>query len=62
MFPPPTGNVPIHTLAKKRKYSYVWQCCRCGYPSIPYRATSCPTCGIGRCGNCRTTKVQVYER
>lgn len=49
----------IQTHASKKKHTYVWQCCYCGYPSIPYRSTACPSCGYGRCGNCSITKIQV---
>ncbi|KAJ4988336.1 hypothetical protein SVAN01_06114 [Stagonosporopsis vannaccii] len=45
--------------AAKKKATYVWQCCYCGYPSIPYRTGGCPGCGYARCGNCCITKVQV---
>lgn len=61
--------------AARKKHTYVWQCvgihtleiqashntsqCCCGYPSIPYRSASCPSCGYGRCGNCCVTKIQV---
>ncbi|KAH7355826.1 hypothetical protein BKA66DRAFT_266426 [Pyrenochaeta sp. MPI-SDFR-AT-0127] len=63
---PPSGlspprqclDVPFQTFAKKR-HTYVWQCCYCAYPSIPYKATACPSCGYGRCGNCVTSKVQL---
>lgn len=51
-------DVPFQTCAKK-KYAFVWQCCYCAYPSIPYKATACPSCGYGRCANCLTSKVQL---
>ncbi|KAH6612475.1 hypothetical protein C7974DRAFT_405635 [Boeremia exigua] len=55
------GDCPsINTLvSSKKKHTYIWQCCYCGYPSIPYRSSACPRCGSGRCGNCLITKVQV---
>jgi len=48
-----------HTLAGKKKHTYVWQCCYCGYPKIAYRSNGCPSCGYARCGNCSITKVTV---
>jgi hypothetical protein len=51
------GRIQVPTA--KKKHTYVWQCCYCGYPSIPYRSVGCPSCGYGRCGNCHVTKVQT---
>lgn len=44
---------------KKPKHTYVWQCCYCGSPSIPYRDVGCPNCSYARCGNCTVSKILV---
>ncbi|KAH7072763.1 hypothetical protein BKA63DRAFT_515653 [Paraphoma chrysanthemicola] len=50
--------VPTHASSKKR-HTYVWQCCDCGSPSLPYRAPACPSCEHARCGTCTIGKVQI---
>ncbi|KAF2489384.1 hypothetical protein BU16DRAFT_567563 [Lophium mytilinum] len=49
---------PGWELAKK-KYSYIWQCCACGWTGINITAATCPSCGTARCAYCQTTKVQA---
>ncbi|KAH6866988.1 hypothetical protein BKA58DRAFT_215447 [Alternaria rosae] len=51
-------DLPFRNHAKKR-HVYIWQCCRCGYSSIPISSGGCPGCGDGRCAYCTTTRVQV---
>ncbi|KAF1950729.1 hypothetical protein CC80DRAFT_496641 [Byssothecium circinans] len=50
---------PSQTLAKPKKYAYVFQCCACSYPSVPYKYRACPNCSHARCNACPVTKILV---
>ncbi|RSL64954.1 hypothetical protein CEP54_004425 [Fusarium duplospermum] len=56
---PPTVCPPFRELPPRRKVVWVWICCCCGHGGMKVSVDPCPNCGIPRCPNCTTQRLNI---